>query len=165
MAKDQETEQHKQVSVKLPCYFSHDGSCGGCPKPITSREFQLESWPGPVGTSPKSITSWPLQRGQQDLALASQSAPTFSGGVALILQEERGNKQEDNNSLSVHSFTQQCVYMCAFTAVPESKVSLDFSNQMPRWVQKGHFPGSNTMKAALWPVCASAIYSIGTIPQ
>lgn len=39
MAKDQETEQHKQVSVKLPCYFSHDGPCGGCPKPITSREF------------------------------------------------------------------------------------------------------------------------------
>lgn len=37
--KDQETQQHKQVSVKLPCYFSHDGPCGGCPKPITSREF------------------------------------------------------------------------------------------------------------------------------
>ncbi len=37
--KDQETQQHKQVSVKLPCYFSHDGPCGGCPKPIMSREF------------------------------------------------------------------------------------------------------------------------------
>lgn len=112
MAKDQETEQHKQVSVKVPCYFSHDGPCGGRPKPITSREFQLESWPGPAGTSPKSITSCPFYRGQQDLALASQSAPTFSSGVALILQEQRGNKQEDNNSLSVHSFTQRCVFIC-----------------------------------------------------
>lgn len=27
---------------------------------------------GPTETSPKSITSWPLQRGQQDLALASR---------------------------------------------------------------------------------------------
>lgn len=37
--KKQETEQHKQVGAKLPCYFSHDGPCGGCPKPITSTEF------------------------------------------------------------------------------------------------------------------------------
>lgn len=97
----------------------------------------MESWPGPAGTSPKSITSWPFQRGQQDPALTSRSAPTFSGGVALILQEERGNKQEDSNSPSVHSFTPLCVcaraggHVCASTAVSESKVSLGFSNQGP----------------------------------
>lgn len=89
------------------------------------------------------------------MALASQPAPTFSGRVALILQEERGNKQEDNNSLSVHSFTQHCVfvyvcaYLCAFTAVSESKVSSGLSDQMPGWEHKGHFLGSNTMRAAL----------------
>lgn len=89
------------------------------------------------------------------MALPSQSAPTFSGGVALILQEERGNKQEDNNSLSVHSFTQQCVFVyvcactCAFTAVSESKVSLGLGNQMPGWEHKGHFLGSNTVRAGL----------------
>lgn len=76
---------------------------------LQDENFLLESWPGPAGTSPKSITLCPFQRGQQDLALTSQSVPTFSGGVELILQEERENKQEDNNSLSVHSFRLECV--------------------------------------------------------
>lgn len=87
----------------------------------------MESRQGPSGTSSKSITSCPLQRVQQDLALASKSTPTFSGGVTLILQEEIGNKQEDNNIPFVHSLMQQgvsvyvCVCGCVFTAVSESK--------------------------------------------
>lgn len=78
--------------------------------------------------SPKSITSWPFWRGQQDLALASQSTPAHCSRVALILQEERGNKQQRQH-FPLCPLVRTSV--CGFAAASESKVSLGLGNKVP----------------------------------
>lgn len=91
----------------------------------------------------QSLSPLALSR-EGNKTLTSQTAPTFSGGVALILQEGKGNKQENSNSVHSAVNVYGCVYIhpCHYAG---SKYGL--SNAY--WVRSGHCLGGNIMKAAL----------------